>query len=260
MLVLMAVAGYIAWQRLPLGQYIENLKTPTPSTDDSEAAAPTAPTANSPTASVPATTTSKPAAEPELVFPDSTPPAEDTKAMSAPRASEAGPHPETIQVDELSSNPEPKVTVTPKPLVVKSKSDLNPTRKSSQPAPPTLTISPSSTPGQALANVVSGTPTPMPTLQTMRVSQGVSQGLLIKKVPPIYPATAQQLHRQGSVELIATVSKEGTITAIKVLSGDPILAKSATDAVRQWKYHPYLLNGEPVEIETQLTVSFKLPR
>jgi len=259
MLVLMAVAGYTAWQRLPLGQYLANLKTPGQTNDDSDAAVPAPPVANSPAASTPAATTSKPAAEPELVFPDSTPPTEDAKTTPAPRASE-GSHPETIEVDELSSNPEPKVTVTPKPLVVKSKPDLNPTRKSSQPAPPTLAISPSGTPAQALANVVSGTATPMPTLQTLRVSQGVSQGLLIKKVAPIYPVTALQLHRQGSVELIATVSKEGTITAIKVLSGDPILVKSATDAVRQWKYHPYLLNGEPVEIETQITVSFKLPR
>ena len=61
------------------------------------------------------------------------------------------------------------------------------------------------------------------------------------------------------MELLATVSKAGTITAIKVLSGDSALAKSATDAVRQWKYRPYLLNGEPVEIETQVTINFKLP-
>jgi periplasmic protein TonB len=58
---------------------------------------------------------------------------------------------------------------------------------------------------------------------------------------------------------MATVGKDGTISGIKVLSGDAMLAKAATDAVRQWKYHPYLLNGEPVEIETQITVSFKVP-
>ncbi len=99
----------------------------------------------------------------------------------------------------------------------------------------------------------------MPSLQTLRVSQGVSQGLLIKKIAPAYPATALQLRKHGSVDLLATVAKDGSIAGIKVLSGDPMFVKAATDAVKQWKYHPYLLNGEPVQIETQITVSFKLP-
>jgi protein TonB len=61
------------------------------------------------------------------------------------------------------------------------------------------------------------------------------------------------------VELLATISKEGNITRIKVLNGDPQLARAASDAVKQWKYKPYLLNGEPLEIQTQVTVNFKLP-
>jgi len=68
------------------------------------------------------------------------------------------------------------------------------------------------------------------------------------------------VRKQGSVELIAMVAKDGEISGIRVLSGDAVLAKAATDAVRQWKYRPYLLNGEPVQIETQITVSFKVPR
>jgi len=99
-----------------------------------------------------------------------------------------------------------------------------------------------------------------PVLQTLNISQGVSQGLLIKKVSPTYPAAAQRMRIEGVVELMATVSKEGAITHIKVLSGDGQLTKAATDAVKQWKYKPYLLNGEPVEIQTQITVNFKLPR
>lgn len=67
------------------------------------------------------------------------------------------------------------------------------------------------------------------------------------------------MHIDGTVELLATISKEGNITHIKVLSGDAQLAKAASDAVKQWKYKPYLLNGEPVEIQTQVTVNFKLP-
>jgi protein TonB len=99
-----------------------------------------------------------------------------------------------------------------------------------------------------------------PVLQTLSVSQGVSQGLLYKKVAPSYPQNALRMHIEGAVELLATISKEGNISHIKVLSGDAQLARSASDAVKQWKYKPYLLNGEPVEIQTQVTVNFKLPR
>jgi protein TonB len=100
-------------------------------------------------------------------------------------------------------------------------------------------------------------PRPMP--QTVKVSQGVSQGLLIKKVQPAYPLQAMNMHVQGSVQLQATISKDGSISNVKSLSGDSLLARAAMDAVRQWKYKPYYLNGEPVEIQTQITVNFKLP-
>jgi TonB family protein len=65
---------------------------------------------------------------------------------------------------------------------------------------------------------------------------------------------------EGSVQLLATISKEGDISAVKVLSGNINLANAAVEAVKQWKYKPYLLKGEPVEIQTQVTVNFKLPR
>jgi len=98
-----------------------------------------------------------------------------------------------------------------------------------------------------------------PILQTLNVSQGVSQGLLIKKVQPQYPQGALSMHVEGSVELLATISRAGSITAVKVVSGEPILVRAATEAVKQWKYKPYLLNGQPVEIQTQITINFKLP-
>ena len=59
--------------------------------------------------------------------------------------------------------------------------------------------------------------------------------------------------------MLATVSKTGAITKVKVLSGESMLAQAAVDAVRQWKYRPFLLNAEPVEIQTQITINFKLP-
>jgi len=108
--------------------------------------------------------------------------------------------------------------------------------------------------------VSGGGSAPKPILQTLNISQGVSRGLLMKKVTPVYPSTAMHLRLEGSVELLATISKNGDITHVKALSGEPQLTKAATDAVKQWKYKPYLLNGEPVEIQTQITVNFKLPK
>ena len=101
---------------------------------------------------------------------------------------------------------------------------------------------------------------PVPRLQTLSVSQGVSRGLLLKQTQPAYPADALRLGIEGPVELMATVSKAGDISAVKILSGDSRLAHAAVEAVKRWKYKPYLLDGEPVEIQTQVTVNFKLPR
>ena len=101
---------------------------------------------------------------------------------------------------------------------------------------------------------------PKPFTQTLNISQGVSRGLLFKKVQPIYPKSALAMRIEGSVELMATISKTGDISHVKVMNGDSQLAKAATDAVKQWKYKPYLLNGEPVEIQTQVTINFKLPK
>jgi len=96
-----------------------------------------------------------------------------------------------------------------------------------------------------------------PSLATPRVSQGVSQGLLIKRVAPKYPQAALAVHAQGAVQIEATINKDGNVTNLKVLSGHPVLAHAALEAVRQWRYKPYYLDGEPVEIQTQITVNFK---
>lgn len=96
-----------------------------------------------------------------------------------------------------------------------------------------------------------------PTLATLKISQGVSQGLVIKRVTPKYPASALAVHTQGAVLIEATINKEGAVTNVKLLSGDPILARAALEAVRQWRYKPYYLDGDPVEIQTQITVNFK---
>ena len=98
---------------------------------------------------------------------------------------------------------------------------------------------------------------PKPPLATLKVSQGVSQGLLIKRVTPTYPKTALATHVEGAVLIEATINKDGSVTNTKVLSGVPVLAQAALDAVRQWRYKPYYLDGTPVDIQTQITVNFK---
>ncbi len=92
----------------------------------------------------------------------------------------------------------------------------------------------------------------------VRVSSGVESGLLIRKVNPEYPKKARKKHIQGQVVLTAKISREGDIADLTVVSGDPLLAKAATDAVKQWKYKPYFFHGEPVEVETQILVNFTL--
>ncbi|MGA7647520.1 MAG: TonB family protein [Terriglobales bacterium] len=98
---------------------------------------------------------------------------------------------------------------------------------------------------------------PQPAPVAVKISQGVSQGLLIKKVTPQYPPAALRFHTQGAVQIEVTIDKEGYVTNPKVLSGSPVLAQAALEAVRQWRYKPYYLDGAPVEIQTQITVNFK---
>jgi protein TonB len=96
------------------------------------------------------------------------------------------------------------------------------------------------------------------TPQRVRVSQNVMQAMIAKKVRPEYPADAKKDHIQGVVVMKVTIDKEGNVHNLQLISGHPALAQSAIDAVKQWKYKPYLLNGEPVEVETQVTVNFTL--
>src|SRR5271166_6394653 len=92
----------------------------------------------------------------------------------------------------------------------------------------------------------------------VRVSSGVSSGLLIRRVNPTYPPLARQARIQGVVILQAQISKDGSIENLQLISGHPMLAPAAIEAVKQWKYKPYLLNGEPVEVDTQVQVNFTL--
>jgi protein TonB len=86
----------------------------------------------------------------------------------------------------------------------------------------------------------------------------MSAGDLIHKVQPAYPPLARTARIQGVVVLQAVISKQGTIENLSVLTGHPMLTAAAIEAVRQWRYRPYILNNEPVEVETQITVNFSL--
>jgi periplasmic protein TonB len=111
-----------------------------------------------------------------------------------------------------------------------------------------------------IGGIISNAPMAVPkvAVQRVRVSQGVTQGMVLHKVQPTYPPLARTARVQGSVLLAAVIGKDGAIQNLHVISGHPLLTQAALDAVRQWKYRPYILNGEPVEVDTQVTVNFTL--
>jgi TonB family protein len=92
----------------------------------------------------------------------------------------------------------------------------------------------------------------------IRISSGILASNLLSKTRPIYPDNAQQSRVQGTVVLQATISTSGAVEDLKAISGPPILQQSAMDAVKAWRYKPYVLNGEPVEVESQINVIFNL--
>lgn len=97
-----------------------------------------------------------------------------------------------------------------------------------------------------------------PSVGRIRVSEGVAERLLITKVEPRYPDDARHAHVEGSVVLKALIGATGDVEELSLVSGDPLLVPAAMEAVKQWKYKPYLLNGEPLKVETQISVSFEL--
>jgi protein TonB len=84
--------------------------------------------------------------------------------------------------------------------------------------------------------------------------------MLIHRVEPVYPALPKQLGRSGRVELRAIIATDGTIQSLQVAGGDPLFYQSAMEAVRQWRYSPTILNGQPVEIDTYISVIYTMQR
>jgi protein TonB len=116
--------------------------------------------------------------------------------------------------------------------------------------------------GGVIGGIVSSVPVAVPHVaappQKVRVSQGVLQGNLLHQVQPQYPPIARAARVSGAVVIKATIGKDGTMTGLQVVSGHPMLVQSALEAVKQWRYKPWVLNGEPVEVETLITVNFNL--
>ncbi len=92
----------------------------------------------------------------------------------------------------------------------------------------------------------------------VRVEPRVSNGLVLSRVQPNYPTEAKNRGIQGRVNMLAIISKTGEVTSLTLIDGDPLLAPAAMGAVKQWKYHPYMLNGSPVEMETVVICNFAL--
>ncbi|HEY1987173.1 MAG TPA: TonB family protein [Terracidiphilus sp.] len=110
-------------------------------------------------------------------------------------------------------------------------------------------------PGQTIRPVVRGEPK-----GPVHLSSGVVSGLLLKKTPPVYPPIAVASRTEGVVVLQATISTSGTIENLHVISGPAMLHQAALDAVSNWRYRPFLLNGAPVEVETTVNVIFTMNR
>jgi protein TonB len=191
-----------------------------------------------------------------------------TLSTKAERPSADRPSPSKKSNSTVALNTAPKTPSAAKsaPIVVKNEAS-NPvppspfqTDSAQPPAAGSLSAS-SNTNDPAISGIMStvAVSTPQQAPQKVKVSQGVSQGLLIKSVDPVYPALARQMRIQGSVELLANIGADGSITSVKLLSGDSILAQAAINAVKQWKYKPYYLGDQPVAIQTQITMKFKLP-
>jgi len=264
--LLIVASGYFGWSHFKG----TNSSTPQPVATSAPVSAPvTTPAAPKPTAAQPAPATAAattPAAvsQPDITLRSSNSSADENEARTGSSGSPAVTKPassapaKSVVADTSDAAERPEAPA----LIVKGgKAPAAVTKPAPTPDAPAPSVigmgAPTAAPLPNLGTTEVGF---KPVLQTLSVSQGVSQGLLYRKVAPSYPQNALRMHIEGKVELLATISKEGNITHIKVLSGDSQLARAASDAVKQWKYKPYLLNGEPLEIQTQVTVNFKLPR
>jgi len=123
-------------------------------------------------------------------------------------------------------------------------------------APVSRTQTEAGPPG-AMPSPSPGSPTDRPPIK-LRVSQGVMDSNIVHRVEPVYPPEARRNHIQGTVLLQATIGRDGRIRNLRLISGPPELTEASVGAIEQWRYRPYTLNGEPVEVDTTIDVIFTL--
>jgi TonB family protein len=256
---IVGVALYVGWTKFQGGES-QPVHTQTPSMSAPAAA----PQATKPSAEKPTPATAAVSSESAAVAPVSSTPSPSLQHENVSAPSQDSSNKGAVSANAPASSMKPSNSAEPvaEPLIVKGGTaptihEKNPVADAPAPDMAGIATTGAGAPPPDLGGAQG--PGAKPMLQTMKVSQGVSQGLLVKKVQPIYPKNALFMHVEGAVELMATISNAGDITHVTVLKGDGQLAKAAVDAVKQWKYKPYLLNGEPVEIQTEMTINFKLP-
>jgi TonB family protein len=211
----------------------------------------------------------------------------ETAAAKSPQVHGAGTEPQA-NIPELVLPPKPKAGIARSQGnaagVLKNAAEIEDTSPSPtevatnlKPAPPVQTKEPSAiaepSPEPPPVMIASATLGPsanapiaglatgggnLPTLDA-KVSQGVTEGKLIRKVEPNYPMQARAQHIAGTVALEITIAEDGTVRNIKEVSGSPVLAAAARSALQGWRYSPFLLNGKPVAIQKQITFIFRLP-
>jgi TonB family protein len=147
--------------------------------------------------------------------------------------------------------------LTPVVLVKVTILDHPPSPAASLPMGSVLTVPPPPPPPGAASMP---TPGAAPPPRTITISPGIANGLLEEHRYPIYPVDAKRAGVQGTVVLEAIIGKDGTIRNLNVVSGPDMLQQAAIDAVHSWRYRPYMLNGEPVEVRTKINVIFTLGR
>lgn len=116
---------------------------------------------------------------------------------------------------------------------------------------PTLAV------GSAVKPLAPG-PMIVPRMKPVKIASGAADGLLVKKIPPDYPLEAKLVRLEGTVVLHAVIDRSGEVAQVNAVSGPPLLESAAVDAVKQWQYRPYSMNGQPVDVETTVEVVFAL--
>lgn len=187
-------------------------------------------------------------------------------SQGAPAEIASGNRPAHAASPASRPGPAPKVTTAPSPDAPSAGRSAPADSGISSPA--AATVGRSTPPAPDTAKVANSPATPpassrptalgSPKARPVKIGSGTASGLLIKKVPPSYPLEAKLVRLEGAVILHVVIDRSGEVSEVNTLSGPPLLESAAVDAVKQWQYRPYAVNGEPVDVETTIEVVFAL--